>query len=134
MVVGGRGDLKSGKTGGLLGNRVFAKVDGGDFVKASSRCRVVPPSLVGIPAVVVCTSTGKLLVVGCFCPKSTRVIAFTVVCRVVSALKLVLGVVARVVGFSTKVGGPWGELLTGLLWSELMVVVSSSSSSKRNLG
>ena len=114
-MVGGMGDLKSGKTGGGLGNRVFAKVDGGDFVKASSRCRVVPPSLVGIPAVVVCTSTGKLPVVGCFCPKSTRVIAFTVVCRVVSASKLVLGVVARVVGFSTKVGGPWGELLSGLL-------------------
>ena len=106
--MGVRGDLKSGG----LGNRVFAKLDGGDFVKASSRCRVVPgPSLVPIPAaVVVCTSTGgKLPVVvvfGCFCPKSTRVIAFTVVCRVnVSASKLVLGVVARVLGFPTKVGG-----------------------------
>ena len=107
-VVGVRGDLKSGG----LGNRVFAKdLDGGDFVKASSRCRVVPgPSLVPIPAaVVVCTSTGGKLpvVASCFFwPKSTRVIAFTVVCRVFSASKLVLGVVARVVGFPTKVGGP----------------------------
>ena len=107
-VVGVRGDLKSGG----LGNRVFAKdLDGGDFVKASSRCRVVPgPSLVPIPAaVVVCTSTGGKLpvVASCFFwPKSTRVIAFTVVCRVpVSASKLVLGVVARVLGFPTKVGG-----------------------------
>ena len=128
--VRGRGDLKSGNTGGggLLGNRVFAK---GDFVKASTRCRVVPPWLVGIPpwlagilGVAVCTSTGALLLVvpSCFCPKSTRDIALTVVCRVVSASKLVLGVVARVVGLSTKAIGPWGEL------------VVSSSLSKRNLG
>ena len=119
--VGGRGDLKSGNTGGggLLGNRVFAK---GDFVKASTRCRVVPPWLVGILGVVVCTSTLLLVVPSCFCPKSTRDIALTVVCRVVSASKVVLGVVARVVGLSTKVIGPWGEL------------VVSSSLSKRNLG
>ena len=119
--AGGKGDLKSGNMG--LGNRVFAKGDGGDFVKAW----VVPPPawLVGIPGVVVCTSTGCPLpvVVPCPCSNSTRDIALTVVCRVVSASKLVLGVVARVVGFWTKVGGLWDEL-----------VMSSSSSSTRNLG
>ena len=117
-TVGGKGDLKSG-----LGNRVFAKGEGGDFVKAW----VVPPPawLVGIPGVVVCTSTGCPfpVVVTCPCSNSTRDIALTVVCRVVSASKLVLGVVARVVGFWTKVGGLWDEL-----------VMSSSSSSTRNLG
>ena len=115
------GDL--GETG--LGNLVFAKDWGGDFVKAwvvLSPC----PWLVGIPGVVVCcTSTGCPLpvVVPCPCSNSTRDIALTVVCRVVSASKLVLGVVARVVGFWTKVGGLWDEL-----------VMSSSSSSTRNLG
>ena len=111
-TVGGKGDLKSG-----LGNRVFAKGDGGDFVKASTPwCRVVPPppSLARIPGLLVCTSTF---------PKSTREMALTVVCRVVSSSKLVLGVVARVLGFWTKVGGLCDELVS-----------SSSSSSTRNLG
>ena len=114
-TVGGKGDLKSG-----LGNRVFAKGDRGDFVKASTPwCWVVPPppSLVGISGLLVCTSTG------CPFPKSTREIALTVVCRVVSSSKLVLGVVARVLGFWTKVGGLCDELVS-----------SSSSSSTRNLG
>jgi len=139
--VVGRGDLKSGNTGGGLGNRVFAKGDfvkgnrvfaKGDFVKASTRCRVVSPWflvspawLARIPGVVLCASTDALLLLvipSCFCAKLTRDIALTVVCRVVSASKLVLGVVARVVGFSRKVSGPWGDL-----------VVSTSLSTK-NLG
>ena len=74
------GDL--GETG--LGNLVFAKDWGGDFVKAWV---VLSPSpwLVGIPGVVVCTSTDLLVVPPtCVCPKSTRDMALTVVCLVVS--------------------------------------------------
>ena len=109
------GDLKSSNMGGGLGNRLLVNgCLGGDFVNAST---VVPGSF-NISGFFVDNSTS-----GCFCPKSTKVMAFTVVCLVVSASMLVLGVVARMVGLLMKAGG--------LL---IMVFSSFSSLSTRNLG
>ena len=102
--------------GGGLGNRLLVNGGrlGGDFVNAST---VVPGSF-NISGFCVDSSTS-----GCFCPKSTKVMAFTVVCLVVSASMLVFGVVARMVGLLMKAGG--------LL---IMVFSSFSSLSTRNLG
>ena len=98
--------------GGGLGNRLLVNGRlGGNFVNAST---VVPGSF-NVSGFFVDSSTS-----GCFCPKVT---AFTVVCLVVSASMLVLGVVARMVGLLMKAGG--------LL---IMVLSSFSSLSTRNLG
>ena len=102
--------------GGGLGNRLLVNGGrlGGDFVNAS----MVVPGSFGSSGFVVDSSTS-----GCFRPKSTKVMAFTVVCLVVSASMLVLGVVARMVGLLMKPGG--------LL---IKVFSSFSSLSTRNLG